>query len=536
MNKNLFDVIEKAANAISNAEKFPVSILAVRLKRAAQEYPHDYSIITASNVLDNMSEKQTFISRADLNKLYDKLYYSNSKLGIYLEDELGRKKLATPTMYHRSEFEGSDLKLDYERVADPMLANAFEAMFDGTGEERLYSKADAGRAVKVCEAELRTTGAKPKKVEIFAGRGETIVCQATYETPKGESHMLVPVDFVNGKPTFPSMFLSKAGFVELNKTAIKEHIKSTAGRNFKVDGQALLDVLETGKYGIHETDEVGLAAVAMKIANGTPSHDLNGILYIEVDPEFKQVEIPQMQRTAEEESFAKRLENPAGIASFIFGNKTVEAGRNMLQRKFASFGFSNVQISVSDVNDAEIKYAVAVDNISGMEVPVKIADGLVMQPKMAFANGEFDSFTADGVSRLMAHGDSRILAIASPMFEVHPAQLLEEIFAAVGDGNMAKVEEAMHVLAETDAHAYKRAFDFIMEANNPETLKKVASEQKGCSMIRKSAASSQPLCGHLNLPLSKVYQDRHGSCRPLSRKGHEEANEGGYFMSQKIFL
>jgi hypothetical protein len=55
-------------------------------------------------------------------------------------------------------------------------------------------------------------------------------------------------------------------------------------------------------------------------------------------------------------------------------------------------------------------------------------------------------------------------------------------------------------------------------------------------MIVKNAHSSHRICGHTNLPLHKVYQDKEGNCRPLYRKEMDETYQGAYFLNSKIFF
>jgi hypothetical protein len=66
------------------------------------------------------------------------------------------------------------------------------------------------------------------------------------------------------------------------------------------------------------------------------------------------------------------------------------------------------------------------------------------------------------------------------------------------------------------------------------TIQKAASTT--CSRIVRHAHSSQELCGHTNLPLSKVFQDASGECQPMYRKAMQDSREGAYFMNSKIFV
>jgi hypothetical protein len=84
-----------------------------------------------------------------------------------------------------------------------------------------------------------------------------------------------------------------------------------------------------------------------------------------------------------------------------------------------------------------------------------------------------------------------------------------------------------------DAKAYVVAFRIF--ASGLGDSKVEAKEESACKMVMKTASSQHPVCGHTGLPLHKVYQDEHGNCRPLYRKGMDESYEGAYFMNHKIF-
>jgi hypothetical protein len=534
--------IKNVVAVVHANEKFPVPVLAVKAAKAAQENPHDASLVTASNVLRKMaSDNRMFISRQELNKLYDQLHSPNTKLAEVFAEELDRNPLPTPKVFQRSSFENEDLSRDYQKIGDPLLLNALEAAFSDSKEAKLYSNATAVSAEKSCVAELSAQGLPPKKVSIFAGQSDVIVCQASYDTPKGESHVLVPVEIKDGHALLPTMFLSQAGFMDLERSKLENHIASTGGKSYKIDGQKLLEVLAVAKNGAIETvDEVELAAIQVRAQRETP-HTTNGILYQQIDSPEADVAIPEMPKTAEHEAFAKRLASPKGVAQHVFGERVVAAGENMLRRKMATFGFSHPQIAVSAVDENTLLYSVAVDHSAAFKVPVKVQkfDGLglqVMEPTVAIASGNMSDFSRDGIVELLrtSQVDSRAIAETSPMYGMKPSDLMAQVREGIAEGNLLKAEDAIDVLGEVDPEAQKRAMALMFDSFNSDNLKKVASEHKGCAMVVQSSASKYPLCGHLNLPLHKVYQDQNGDCQPLYRRGVEETNEGGIFVTHRM--
>ena len=540
LDTHLARTLSRAVEALNQNEKFPVPVLAVRATRAAQANPHDAAIVTVSNVLKKMaSDNKTFISRKELNDIYERVNTKSSKLSELFAEELDRKPLQSPKIMQRAANEDVPLTHDYSKIGDPMLSNALSTVFDERPEAKLYTNADAVKAQRSCLAELLAAGFEPKSINVFAGRGEFIVCQASYETPKGKSHVIVPVEMKEGKALLPTLFLTRAGFAEIEPETLKAHITSTAGQHFKVDGQELLNVLASAKHGIvSPVNDVELAVMRLKASEETPSaYTANGIVYQKIDEAHPEVELPQVQLEPEHEAFAKRLASPKGIANHVFGERIVQAGANMLTRKMYEFGFGHTQVAVADAENDTIIYSIAVDRTAAFKVPVKIQDGRITYPTIVVASGELSDFSRAGISQLMksAAVDTRAIAQSSPVYGQKPGELMQQVRDGIAEGNLLKAEDAIDALAEVDPEAQKRAIALLIESNNPETIQKVASEQCGCKMIVASRASKHQLCGHLNIPLHKVYQDKNGDCQPLYRKGMEETNEGGgTFMFHKI--
>jgi hypothetical protein len=460
-------VVNKAQAAIKANEKLPVPVLAAKASRAAQENPEDVALITASQVLNKMASKQTWISRAELNKIYDSLHNTQTKLAEVFAEELDRKPLARPKVFERSPDEGISLDRDYERVADPLLANALSAALDGSNQEKLYSPKDAKAAQRSCQAELLALGLEPKRVETFAGRNDFIICNAVYETPRGHSHVLVPVEMKQGKALLPNMFLGEQGFVDLSTEALAEHIKSTAGSSYRVDGQKLLEVLSTAKHGVKKiASDVEMAAMKVRAAKQAPAYDPNSILYQKIDdPSESQLDVDAAAMEPAHIKLSQRLVSPEGAAQFVFSQRTVEAGRQMLIRKMASFGYKNVQVRVADAEDDDIIYAVAVGTQAGIKVPVKVAGDKVLPATIFVAGDQFGAFNKEEVDAVVKSGagDPRMLAKASPSHGLTPNELVQRVKDAVNEGNYPKAEDAINVLGDVDKQAQKVAIAIMMQ-------------------------------------------------------------------------
>lgn len=468
----LNEVINNAAKALHGNEKFIIPVLAKKAENAAQSNPHDAALVTASQVLRKMaSSDKLFISRVELNKLYDDLNSPSSALSEVFAAELDRTPLRGPVMNNRLDDEGVALDVDYGRTADPVLANALDAAFDGNYS--VYSSETAKRAEQACVAELNGIGVPPKKVSVFAGQEDIIVCQAIYETPKGYSQALVPVEIKQGSALLPTMFLSEGGFVDLQKGLLQDHVVSTAGKSFKVDGEKLLEVLSSAKNGVKKgVDPIEIAAMKVRAEKETPAiYDTNGILlggvgYQKIANSELNVELPNMIQDPELQSFSERFSSHVGIAGHLFGQATVERGRDMLIRKLQGFGYQNPQISVADCEDNMIHYAVNLDRTAGLNIPVTVKNGMVYPPAFVISSGKIGDFTKEGLSTLLADTevDSRMMAIASPMHELKASDVFKQLEAALNEGNLVKAEDAITVLGQKDPAAQRVGIQMMMNS------------------------------------------------------------------------
>lgn len=479
--KELANTIKKASEAMNDGEKFPIYSLAIKATKAAEKYPYDQPIVTASQVLTKMADSHTFISRKDLNSLYDKLYSTNTRLGDVFSSELNRNVLKAPSIYNRAGEDNSHVN-DYDRVADPVLANALAAAFEGKGQVKIFSKKAAERAEKICNASLLEIGLAPKKINVFAGQEDIIICEASYETPKGYSNVLIPVEMKQEHALFPTMFLGQHGFVDLDADKLRGHIISTAGKAFKADANGILKVLSAAKNGPKKiVSDVEMAAINLRAEKGEKVFGDN-IVGLNLYSVASEVKDPEFEKTAEHLEFSKRVTSPDGAARFLFSNQIVEAGRNSIIRKMADFGYKNVQVKVTDVKDSEIHYTIGIGVNAAILTPIKVSNGMVQPPSVAIASGKIKAFDKDGINELVhdTRPDTRMIAAASPSYELKPQELLDQVKDAVADGNMAKAEDAINVLGEVDKNYQRIAISILLSSlsgSDLDALEKTASEK-----------------------------------------------------------
>jgi hypothetical protein len=458
-------LITKVAEKVEANEKLALPILAAKARREASARPTDIPLVNASNVLTKMASDRTFISRDELRGILERFTASHSKLSEVFSDELGKRAEVKPKTFERYADEGQALDRDYAKFADPILANALAGAMSENPTEQLYSQADAQRAQRAAYAKLLEAGIQPKDIKTFAGRKDIIIVQAVHETPLGVSNVLIPVELKEGKALLPSLFLSRFGFQDIERSAYGTHLKATAGKAFRVDGSKLLDVLEQVKNGSSDVaNEVEMAAIKIASEQGTHLHDPNAILYTQIDKETPDVQLPKMASN-EESRFAETLGKPDGVARFIHGDRIVEAGRSMLVRKLAELGYKSVQVKVADVEQDKIFYAVAIGTGTGLKVPVEVNGNMVIPPKVVYAEDFITAFSKKAIDEVVAAGsggNKRALATASPCYDMKPTELLEVVKASVAEGNYLRAEDAINVLGEVDPHAQRIAIAHMM--------------------------------------------------------------------------
>lgn len=537
-------IVGRAAKVLHDSEKFPVGVLAVRARKVAEAYPTDPTSVSMSNFLTKRASSESLISRAELRQVYSKLFSQNNHFGSVFAEELGATALTTPKIMHREASEGKDFAQEaYGKLADPMLSNALSQVFDLKGVYKPYSASLAKSAARTCLHELNRYAA-PKKIEVVAGQEDLLICQALYETPKGGCSVLIPIEVKAGTALLPTVFLSKIGFVDLSKETLEQHIIETAGVNFTVDVKQLLEVVAAAKNGgIKPLSEMEMIIAKAAAVKGN-SYSSNSILYREdvIDKIQTPLERPH---TPETEEFAKRLASPSGIAEFKFGRIAVENGRKMLRQALGGMGYSHANIAISDVDDTTVYFAVSVDNKGAFKVPMKSASkhnpknkeiGILDYPQLIISAGQIHEFSKSGISKILSSSDvdNQMMAVASPAYGLKPSQLIEQIRTSMIEGNLVRAEDALSVLQESgDQGSFKEAFAMYQAGLSGQV--KTASKESCCALQRKVAYSKYVICGHTNLPVHKVYQDKSGDCQPLYRKDIAEP-EGGSFMHSKVYF
>ncbi|MFZ4795892.1 MAG: hypothetical protein ACOYMA_00265 [Bacteroidia bacterium] len=555
----------KAASQLNDSfvlnEKFPLPLLAAKARKAALNDLGDQSIRVLSTVLTKMSENgKIFITRGEFKNICSKFASTNSSINDYFSEELGPQAEAKPdrplagqaTQEHRGLYS----------QADSFMSNALSDLWDSEGKinkeakSNLFDPLVAKQAQKLTNLELTRLGVSPKNVNVFAGTDSFIICDASYETPKGESHLLIPVEISKSGALIPNLFVSKHGLADLSRETVKQHVLASAGRSFNVNSKLLIDTLNFAKQASTMSEfEIKALALQDHVNNNkirkTASNRMempfsdNGIFIKEIDSNKSQNVMMQMPKAPEFEKFASSLSSERGKAEFIFGQDIINNTKRAIISKVASFGYSpQVSVASCDKEDDIVVYAVRVDTPNGpagFEVMAEMhKDKAVLPSIISVADKAYD-FTSEGIASITRsnYTDYKTVATVSPLYELKSTDILENIRTAANNGDFKSAEEALLVLAEKgNQEVYSQGLAEYMRsvhASSNLSLKKQAAQKSGCTRMIKVSTHSNPVCGHLNVPLDQVYQNEHGECVPKYRKNMTNTYEGAFFNTSKIF-
>lgn len=527
----LHQLVGSLTKAVEDNQKLATPILAAKLSKCSESYPGDQTLGSMARIIKHMSDNNTlFIRRSELKSLYNKLYSNNSKFAELFQEELGQVPMeSNVTHYVRDEA----VQANPYHVGDQVLANALESVFDRSIPVKMYSQPVADKAIKSVVSALEVWNLRPTKLAVSDGNDKFIVIKADYDTPKGVTSFYVPVEVNKNDIAAPEVFMGNAGPQDLNHLTIKSYLTQQAGSKLKVNGTNILGILTTAASEHRNVSDAELAVTRLNAIRQGKSEFFEGqIIGLKVEASAElDVELPKSDEFL---SFEEQFSSPQGVATWQFGEDKVTTARNNIVRELSSFGFSRPQVVVTGHDERTLFYGVSLDSGKvAFTVPVKITEGKLNKPSIILCNGSIATFDKEGINQLVSENrtDIKVAAAASTMSSLKPSEVINDLRAAVADGNHAKAEDALNVLAGCgDQKAYATGFQVYMSALAGDKI----TETK-CSKMMKSAVSEYPVCSHTGLPVNKVYQDKDGHCRPLFRKGMDETYEGATFINAKIF-
>lgn len=530
----LHQLVGSLAKAVENNERLATPLLAVKLAKCVAAYPQDKTLGSMSRVITDMTRNNTtFICKADFKSLYHQFHSVNTKFAELFQEELGEAP-AEPsiTTYQRDEA----IKSNPYEVGDQVLANALESVFDKHLPLKMYSQPVANKALKSVGSTLDAWNLRPTQLTISDGNDKFIVIKADYDTPKGMTSFYVPVEVAKTDVVNPEVFMGNSGPEDLNHSTIKAYLTQQAGTKTKIGAT---DILSALTLATTEKREVSAAELALTRLNATRQgkNEFAGSadLWLGMKVEAAAQQDVQLPKSDEFFSFEKEFTSSKGLASWIFGADQVTIARDHIVRELVSFGFARPQVVVTGNDENTVHFGISLDTGKvAFTVPVKVANKKIQKPTVLLCNGSIASFDKEGINSLVSQNkyDVKVAAVASTMATLKPSEVINNLRAALADGNHVKAEDALNVLANCgDQRAYDTGFQFYMSE-----MAGVKTAETKCSNAINSKVSEYPVCVHTGLPINKVYQDKDGNCRPLFRKGMDETYEGTTFINAKIFV
>lgn len=536
--EKLQQLVGSLASTLENNEKVATPILAAKLAKCLEAYPEDQTIGSMARVIDKMAENNTlFIRKAELKSLYNKLYTRNTKFASLFGEELGiSEHKPEKSLYQRDE---DTTAISGYELGDSILSNALNSVFDKHVPLKMYSQSLADKALKSVAFALDSWNLKPSNICVEDGNEKFLVVKADYETPKGLTSFYVPVETVNNKIIEASLFMGNAGPQELNNANIKSYISKFAGSKLKVSSSSILDVIVKAASENREVSGVELAMTRLNASRQVNSEFFQGQVVGLKVAEAAKPEI-EFSKSDEFSSFEQQFTSPYGQASFNFGEDKVKLAREHIARELVGLGQNKAQITVTSSDKNTIFYGVSLDGGKlAFTVPVKFAGNKLQKPSMLICNGSATTFDRKGIEGLYLENktDYKVAAAASPLFGLKPSDLVDSIRSAVQEGNVAKAEDALNVLATSgDPRAYLSGFKVYASGLQGAPKDEVTSHPLyNPNDFYKSASSKLPISKQTNLPINKIYIDENGNHRPLYRRGMSETYEGASFMNAKIF-
>lgn len=530
-------LVNAASNLLNDQETFLLPVLAAKLRKASETYPQDRTIIGVADILANAeSKKKLLITRGELKDLYQKLYSNHTAFATVCKEELGELPgLATPKYATKNEKQDQPFNL-YEG-ADKTLSKQLDNAFAPKASYNLFNRDTAEHAKLAVNTSLEIWNLKASKLAVNSGNEHFIVVQADYQTPKGTTSILVPVEVQNGSPALPEVFMGNEGPQELNHINIKSYVTSHAGVKLAVKAQDVVAILTqsiTKKASLNPV-EAAITKLAASRSTAVPYYG-DAVLGQKMN-EVGKPDI-QVQKSGQFESFAEKIKSPLGQANMKFGTEKVNLGRDVVVRSLIACGAKNPQVNLVNSNDTTIVYAASLN--SGkvcFTVPVKFQNNRVINPEVLVCNGSVKSLSEKTIRSLFAKNEKDYTAasVCSPQYGLKPDELISNIRTALAEDNYSKAEDALNVLAECgNQKAYQAGF--VVYMNGLSGMNKTASkEEVSCSMVVKSASTDHPVCGHTGLPLHKVCQDKYGNCQPLYRRSQAESFEVPNIITSKAF-
>ena len=525
---NAVNVLKKISSKIEN-EEFPILNVMQKIASVLIENPNDKTALNMLNYFENrVSKGDLFVSRETIKQLFNTFYSKNTfvknALSVELNEIIKNNKNINQIIENNIENQKKFDKLAKESI-DQNLVHSLEKLVSPK-ESSSIEKSIIEKSQKYCQQELNRVGLSAK-ISFAGGQDNLILCQASFSTHKGNTNFIIPVEINNNNPIIPNLFLCNSGITEITEKNIKYAINKHAGEDLNFLPKNLLSAFASTKTNLNEISDIEKIVIKHKLDKAKKI--ASGIVGLEVKENQKQFEF-KVPINEENKKIGEKLNTPHGGAEFKFGPEKVSLGAKLINQELSKLGFKNNKIKVASFDDNKIYYQVLSSGLQGFKVPIKIMNGNLTIPSMIISeNGEIYDLSKDNINSLQP--SLRVLASFSNLNELNDSELKDIVYSSMCEKNTTKADEAIKILSSRSSPLLKSAFEIFMKGLSGS----LEENQSKCSKPIKVANSMQVLCGHLRVPLNKVYQDEFGNCWHIARK-HSVKPENTAISSHRIVL
>lgn len=501
---NISSLKKKALEALAELEKqnekiFLISDLNDRLRKEADDHPHDNVIRTMASFLEVESKKQPdkIISQSKFKEWFDKFIGINasstqakSVLGDLLPKEEEQEKVSYDSFINGLRDPGEEEVVMFQ--PDPELTNSLENAF--ASEHDYYNQDLADKAKENVKVALSLIGHKNIKPRLEAGNSKVLLFSAGLDTILGQKTILIPV---LSSGDYPNSFIANGQIVKLNKENVDEFL----------DNVYVKSELNTN-----------IGAV-----------------------ELPKVAAPKAIQHIVDDMDESLLETAVG-----YPPASVRVAKQLVLNEFESMGFLGTQVKVSQPTNDGFICKVGLNTPRGnvhIEVPVEMNENYPLIPSV-FAKDDFIAdLTPENVKSFILQADTNtgLISRASNYYTMDIPELKEIIVKSAANKDFNTCNEVLNVIAdrvdnETYAGVVSDYMKILSDTQTNENMLKMAEEDK--DQFMNIPTSIYPVHKKLGLPIHKLTRDENGNYHRKATYQCKEENEpmGGFFSNAKVLI
>lgn len=517
----LISTAQNLLDKLNGKDEFLLSDVYNITRQAYEKYREDPVIKRFAAAIENLVEKHgggALISKSDMTYLYDNFNTINQDnvfrkvLGHFINDAPIQNINKNEDFIKANRVDWGQ-ELPTAEPKDPELNAYLQSMFgEKVAFEKAYNKDLAKKGQDMVDIELQSLGFDGHKLSVVAGDNDTIIYNAKFLTHKGDVNIAIPLDVSRNKVAFPSVFATNSKFEELTGPNLYSHItKKLEAGDLSTPEPAL----------VLKAVNVALGKIALAAPEEQPN-ELDGVWTSTIPGEQ---EIANAKLPKGLESLARDFEDRVLEAASEFGLEAVNIGKVAVKNVLNDAGFIHAQVKFAAESGDSAIYLASIKTPKGfveLEVPVEMAvnaSGKYMptEPTYFAYDGLVESFTSENIRkfalRLPPKSSGETLCLTGYAYLNLP-ELKQELVTAAKKDDYISCEAILDTIEDKYLDDYSQAVNeysqILIEKNNIKT----ASYGKRCNLeIPAGKYSTEPMCGHLNVPISKTAIDENGRCR-----------------------